>query len=59
VSAEEEVEATGNEGPADLKQKRLDNVDIMIRLMEENQKESKAAEEALRKAAEFMAGRCV
>jgi hypothetical protein len=31
----------------------------MIRLMEENQKESKAAEEALRKAAEFMAGRCV
>jgi hypothetical protein len=59
VGVEDEVEASGNEGPASLKQKRLDDADIMIRLMEENEKEFQIAEEALKKAAEFMAGRYV
>jgi hypothetical protein len=59
VDEKEEVEGNEDITPVDLKQKRLDDVDIIVRLMEENEKEMAVAEEGLKKAAEFMAGRCV
>jgi hypothetical protein len=45
--------------PAQKKQKRLDDADIMIRLLDDHEKELETAAEGLWKAAEFLAGRYV
>ena len=45
--------------PAQKKQKRLDDADIMIRLLDDHEKELEIAAEGLWKAAEFLAGRYV
>ena len=47
------------ETPAQKKQKRLDDADIMIRLLDDHEKELETAAEGLWKAAEFLAGRYV
>jgi hypothetical protein len=53
------VEVSEDVSPAELKKKRLEDADNMIRLMDDNEKELAVAKEGLEKAAEFMAGRCV
>lgn len=47
------------ETPEQLKQRRLDDADLIIRLMDDHLKELKTAEGELWKAAEFLAGRYV
>jgi hypothetical protein len=55
----EVVDKKEEETPAQKKQKRLDDADIMIRLLDDHEKELETAAEGLWKAAEFLAGRYV
>jgi hypothetical protein len=57
VDKKEGSEVKEEETPARKKQKRLDDADIMIRLLDDHEKELETAAEGLWKAAEFLAGR--